>query len=102
MAEHRPLLRAAMRALPVLTALSALVAIAALALSAFLFSEVREQRAETRQVRGLAIHTASTVVAQHKTLKLLLSSQRSLLQITKQLATPQPAPPRTLYYSATP
>lgn len=89
-----------MRALPILTALSTLVAVAALALSAFLLSEVREQKAETRQVRGLAINTASTVVVQRRTLRLLLSSQRSLLQITKGLAAPRPAPTRTLYDAA--
>lgn len=88
-----------MRALPILTALSTLVAVASLSLSAYLFSEVQAQKADVRQVRGLAVDTASTVVLQHKTLGLLFSSQKSLFSITKGLARPRRAPPptRTLY-----
>lgn len=82
----------------VLTALSTLVAVAALSLSAVLYFQVREERSNARQVEELAIETANTVVVQHKTLGLLVSTQRNLFDITKQLAAPRPAaPPRTLY-----
>lgn len=81
-----------------LAAVATLVAVAALALSAFLFSEVRAQRTELRQVRSLAIETADTVVLQHRTIGLVVSSQKNLLKVTTRLATPRRrAPARTIY-----
>jgi hypothetical protein len=80
--------------------LSACVAAAALVLSAVLLVEVRHQRKEIHQVRGLAIDTAQAVVMQHKTIGLLLTTEENLVRVTRRLRTPRAA--RTIYVVPTP
>lgn len=85
------------------TAVATVAALASLAACALLWTsladaraEVQSQRSELREVKGLAIDTADTVVLQHRTLGLLISTQRNMLTITRQMTRPAP-PARSLY-----
>lgn len=103
MAQHSTILWAPMTR--VLQAATVLLAVSALTASMMLFLLLRveqqkseRQRAELAQVKGLAIDTAETVVLQHRTIGMMIDSQKSLFKVVHSVSARQPAytPYRTL------